>query len=77
MSNLPICVAKTQYSLSDDAKKLGALYEHTIHVKNVKIYNGAGFIVVYLGDIISMPGLSKKPNYLNIDIIDNQIVGLS
>ena len=77
LSNLPICVAKTQYSLSDDAKKLGAFYEHTIHVKNIKLYNGAGFIVVYLGDIIAMPGLSKKPNYLNIDIVDNKIIGLS
>ena len=77
MSNLPICVAKTQYSLSDDAKKLGAFYQHTIHVRDIKIYNGAGFIVVYLGDIISMPGLSRKPNYLNIDVVDNKIVGLS
>ena len=76
-SNLPICIAKTQYSLSDDLKKLGAFYNHTIHVRDVKIYNGAGFIVVYLGDIISMPGLSKKPNYLNIDVVDNKIVGLS
>ena len=54
LSNLPICVAKTQYSLSDDAKKLGALYEHTIHVRDVKLYSGAGFIVIYLGDIISV-----------------------
>ena len=77
ISNLPICVAKTQYSLSDDMKKLGAFYDHTIHVRNVKIYNGAGFIVVYLGDIISMPGLSRKPNYLNINIINNEIIGLS
>ena len=76
-SNLPICIAKTQYSLSDDLKKLGAFYNHTIHVRDIKIYNGAGFIVVYLGDIISMPGLSKKPNYLNIDIVDNKIIGLS
>lgn len=77
LSNLPICVAKTQYSLSDDAKKLGAFYEHTIHVRDVKLYSGAGFIVIYLGDIISMPGLSKKPNYLNIDVVNDKIVGLS
>jgi len=76
-SNLPICIAKTQYSLSDDLKKLGAFYEHNIHVRDVKLYNGAGFIVVYLGDIISMPGLSKEPNYLNIDVVDDKIVGLS
>ena len=77
LSNLPICIAKTQYSLSDDLNKLGAFYEHTVHVRDLKIYNGAGFIVVYLGSIISMPGLSKKPNYLNIDIMDDKIIGLS
>ena len=77
MSNLPICIAKTQYSLSDDPKKLGGGYKHTIHVKNAKLYNGAGFIVIFLGDIIAMPGLPKKPNYLNIDIKDNEIIGLS
>jgi len=77
VSNLPICIAKTQYSLSDDPKKLGGGYKHTIHVKNVKLYNGAGFIVIFLGDIIAMPGLPKKPNYLNIDIKNNEIIGLS
>ena len=77
MSNLPICIAKTQYSLSDDPKKLGGGYKHTIHVKNIKLYNGAGFIVVFLGDIIAMPGLPKKPNYLNIDIENGEIIGLS
>ena len=77
LSHLPICVAKTQYSLSDDATKLGANYQHTIHVKSIKLYNGAGFIVVYLGNIIAMPGLSKKPNYLNIDLVNNKIEGLS
>lgn len=74
---LPICVAKTQYSLSDDAKKVGADYEHVIHVMDIQLYSGAGFIVVYLGNIITMPGLSKKPNYLKIDYVDNKIVGLS
>lgn len=77
MSSLPICIAKTQYSLSDDPKKLGGGYKHTIHVKNIKLYNGAGFIVVFLGDIIAMPGLPKKPNYLNIDIKKGEIIGLS
>lgn len=77
LSKLPICIAKTQYSLSDDPKKLGGGYKHTIHVKNVKLYNGAGFIVIFLGDIIAMPGLPKKPNYLNIDIKNNEIIGLS
>ena len=43
----------------------------------LKLYSGAGFIVIYLGNIISMPGLSKKPNYLNIDVVNDEIVGLS
>lgn len=77
LNYLPICVAKTQYSLSDDAKKVGADYEHVIHVRDIQLYSGAGFIVVYLGNIITMPGLSKEPNYLKIDYIDNKIVGLS
>ena len=77
LSNLPICVAKTQYSLSEDSKKLGAGYEHTIHVRDIKVYSGAGFIVIYLGSIITMPALSKNPNYLNIDFVDNNIIGLS
>ncbi|MBR4618248.1 MAG: formate--tetrahydrofolate ligase [Bacilli bacterium] len=77
LSKLPICVAKTQYSLSEDAKKLGANYDHTINVKNIKLYNGAGFIVIFLGNIITMPALSKKPNYLDIDLKNGDIVGLS
>ena len=77
LSNLPICVAKTQYSLSEDSKKLGDGYEHTIHVRDIKVYSGAGFIVIYLGSIITMPALSKNPNYLNIDFVDNNIIGLS
>lgn len=77
MGNLPICVAKTQYSLSDDKNKIGITGDHIIHVKDIKVYSGAGFIVVYLGNIIDMPGLPKEPNYLNIDVLENEIIGLS
>ena len=73
----PVCIAKTQYSLSDDAKKLGSPREYSVNVRDVNIYTGAGFIVVYLGNIMTMPGLSKVPNYMNIDIDNNyKIKGL-
>ncbi len=75
--NLPICISKTQYSISDDPKQLGAPINNTLHVRDVKLYNGAGFITVLTGDIISMPGLPKKPNYEKIDFVDNKTVGLS
>lgn len=71
LSNLPICVAKTQYSLSDDKNKLGYPKNHTIHVKDIKLYNGAQFITIFTGNIIDMPGLPKNSNYENIDIDDN------
>lgn len=78
ISNLPICVAKTQYSLSDDKTKLGLPTDYTIHVKDIKVYNGAGYITVLLGKVLTMPGLPPKPNYEKIDIDDdNNIVGLS
>ena len=78
ISNLPICVAKTQYSLSDDKTKLGLPTDYTIHVKDIKVYNGAGYITVLLGKILTMPGLPPKPNYEKIDIDDdNNIIGLS
>ena len=76
-SKLPICVAKTQYSFSDNAKLVGAPNDFEIFVKDINLYNGAGFITVLLGDIMTMPGLPKKPNYEKIDFIDNEIVGLS
>lgn len=73
----PICIAKTQYSLSDDSKKLGSPTNYSVTVRDINIYTGAKFIVVYLGDIMTMPGLSKVPNYINIDINNNfQIEGL-
>ena len=75
--NLPICIAKTQYSLSDDDKNLECEKEFNIHIKDVKLKTGAEFIVVITGKIMTMPGLSKHPAYENIDIDDNgNIVGI-
>ena len=67
----PICVAKTQYSFSDDPKAVSVLNKHTLHVKDIKICNGAKFIVVYTGNILTMPGLPKHPAAENIDIDNN------
>ena len=66
--NLPICIAKTQYAISDDPTHLGYPNGHTIHVTNVKLASGAGFVIVYLGKIMTMPGLSKEPAYLQMEI---------
>ena len=73
---LPICIAKTQYSFSDDSKKPGVPKDFEVTVRDVNLYNGAGFITILLGDIMTMPGLSRKPNYLNIDFVKNNIIGL-
>lgn len=76
-SNCPICIAKTQYSFSDDPTKLGAPEDFTVTVKNVKISAGAGFVVVLTGDIMTMPGLPKKPAAERIDVDENgKISGL-
>lgn len=72
--NLPVCMAKTQYSFSDDAKKLGAPEDFTVTIKNVKISAGAGFIVVLTGDIMTMPGLPKEPAAERIDIDENGVI---
>lgn len=76
LSQLPICVAKTQYSISDDAKKLGYPVDNKILVKDLIINNGAGFITVLLGKINTMPGLPVRPNYEKIDLVDGKIVGI-
>ncbi len=74
---LPICVAKTQYSFSDDPTKLGAPENFTVTIKNVKVSAGAGFIVVMTGDILTMPGLPKSPAAERIDVDENgKISGL-
>ena len=76
-SNLPVCIAKTQYSLSDDAKNLECKEPFYITVRDVAIKNGAGFIVVYCGKIMTMPGLPKVPAAEGIDVDDNgDIVGI-
>lgn len=67
-ADLPICVAKTQYSLSDDPKQLGRPTGFTIHVKDVRLSAGAGFIVVLTGNIMTMPGLPKDPAAYHIDV---------
>ncbi|MBP3273073.1 MAG: formate--tetrahydrofolate ligase [Ruminococcus sp.] len=70
-TDLPICVAKTQYSLSDDPTKLGKPENFEITVRDMKLSSGAGFIVVYTGDIMTMPGLPKAPAAYSIDV-DNE-----
>ena len=77
MSNLPVCMAKTQYSLSDDAKKLGRPSGFTINVREVYVSAGAGFVVAVNGSIMIMPGLGKTPAAYNIDVDENgKITGL-
>mgnify|MGYP004530201609 FL=1 len=76
-SHLPICMAKTQYSFSDDPTKLGAPDDFTVTVKSVRVSAGAGFLVVLTGDIMTMPGLPKVPAAEKIDVDENgNIVGL-
>lgn len=75
--NLPICMAKTQYSFSDDQTKLGRPTDFTITISNIKISAGAGFIVAYTGTVMTMPGLPKKAAYEKIDVdSDGKITGL-
>ncbi len=71
---LPVCMAKTQYSFSDDAAKLGAPRNFRITVRQVRISAGAGFVVVLTGDIMTMPGLPKKPAAENIDVDENGVI---
>jgi formate--tetrahydrofolate ligase len=68
---LPVCMAKTQYSLSDDPTLLGAPEGFTLKVRDAYVSSGAGFVVVLTGDILTMPGLSKKPAAYDIDVDDN------
>ena len=73
----PVCIAKTQYSMSDDPARLGAPEGYELTVRSVRLSAGVGFVVAFAGSIIAMPGLPKAPAALNIDVDDNgQIVGL-
>ena len=70
----PVCIAKTQYSLSDNPKLLGRPEDFTVEIKTIRISNGAGFIVAEAGDIMTMPGLPKLPAAINIDIDENSVI---
>ncbi len=72
--NIPVCIAKTQNSISHDPKLVGAPEGYVFPVKDVQLYAGAGFVVVFAGDIMTMPGLPKMPSALNIDVDDDGIV---
>ncbi len=74
--NLPVCIAKTQYSFSDDPTKLGAPEGFEVTVRSAKVSAGAGFVVVLTGNIMTMPGLPKRPAAENIDVVDGKIKGL-
>ena len=73
-SDLPICMAKTQYSFTDDPNKLGAPRNFRISVRNLKVSAGAGFIVALTGDIMTMPGLPKVPAAEKIDVDENGVI---
>ena len=71
---LPVCIAKTQNSISHDSKLIGAPSGYTFPVRDVQLYAGAGFVVALAGDIMTMPGLPKAPAALNIDVDDNGVI---
>ena len=77
ISHYPVCIAKTQFSFSADAKRYGAVEDFEIQIKDVVINNGAEMIVAIAGDILRMPGLPKNPQAVNINIVDGHIEGLS
>ncbi len=76
LSNVPVCIAKTQYSTSDDPKKLGAPVDFEITIREINISAGAGFVVALAGDVMTMPGLPKEPAANKIDIKDGKVIGL-
>ncbi len=73
---LPVCIAKTQYSLSDDPKKIGCPKDFDITIRDLQMRAGAGFVVAVAGDMLLMPGLPKKPNAVGMTITDGKIGGL-
>jgi formate--tetrahydrofolate ligase len=72
--NLPVCIAKTQNSISHDKSLYGAPKGYDFPVRDVQLYSGAGFVVVFAGDIMTMPGLPKRPAALDIDVDDNGVI---
>lgn len=74
MGSFPVCMAKTQYSLSDDQNKLGRPEHFTVNVREVYVNAGAGFVVAVTGAIMTMPGLPKKPAANNIDVDSNGVI---
>ncbi|MBE7035068.1 MAG: formate--tetrahydrofolate ligase [Ruminococcaceae bacterium] len=74
LGNLPVCMAKTQYSLSDNAALLGRPTDFTVHVRDVRLYAGAGFVAVYCGNIMTMPGLPARPAAVGIDVDEDGII---
>ncbi|MCC7529955.1 MAG: formate--tetrahydrofolate ligase, partial [Candidatus Melainabacteria bacterium] len=76
--NLPVCVAKTQYSLSDDPQKLNSPSGFKMRVRGFQVSSGAGFVVALMGEIMTLPGLPKQPAAFNIDVDNNgRITGLT
>jgi formate--tetrahydrofolate ligase len=74
---MPVCIAKTQFSFTDNAALVGAAEGFNIHIENLVLNNGAGFVVAVAGEIMRMPGLPKEPAANIIDFVDGEIVNLS
>ena len=72
--SLPVCMAKTQYSLSDDPNALGCPKDFDLNVRDIYVSAGAGFVVALTGDIMTMPGLPKEPAAYRIDVDDNGVI---
>ena len=77
ITNYPICIAKTQYSFSADAKAYGCPTGFNIHIRDIVVNCGAEMLVLVAGDIMRMPGLPRSPQAERIDLVDGEIVGLS
>ncbi len=77
LTHFPVCIAKTQYSFSDDASQLGVASDFILTIENLIINRGAGFIVAVAGEIMRMPGLPKVPQALSIDIVNGKVTGLA
>jgi len=75
-SKYPVCIAKTQYSFSDNPLKINVAKDHELTVSQLRINAGAGFVVAICGSIMTMPGLPKVPASENIGVVNNEIVGL-